>query len=243
MAQGAAIGENSKDEGRNKDGSPTFIRLLPAFVSSFEFLDKFIPKDQRAAVRRRSDATVIGQVLRMMREKRKMSQADVARRMGLKQPAIARLERQRDVKLSTFQEWAAATGGELVLAVRRQGKTSLLAGCYSVWRRVVDSCCRQSKDSQPTGTARPGSVEVESFLSSAAPYMDLTRPWLQTTLSFQSDKSRSRARSFGCRKSTRETEFTFTQIAAPSFWRRGTCRRSTGSSGFAHGILCRLRSR
>jgi len=79
-----------------------------------DFLNKFIPKNQRAAVKRRSDAIVIGQVLRVMREKRKMSQADIAQRMGLKQPAIARLER------------AAATGGELVLAVRRQGKTSEL---------------------------------------------------------------------------------------------------------------------
>jgi len=92
------------------------------------FLKKFIPQDQRAAVKRRSDAIVIGQVLRLMREKRKLSQADVAERMGLKQPAIARLERQTDVKLSTLQEWATATGGELVLAVRRQGKLSQLVG-------------------------------------------------------------------------------------------------------------------
>jgi DNA-binding XRE family transcriptional regulator len=94
--------------------------------SHADFLNKFIPKDQRAAVKRRSDAIVIGQVLRMMREKQKLSQAEIAQRMGLKQPAIARLERQSDVKLSTLQEWAAATGGELVLAVRRQGKTSEL---------------------------------------------------------------------------------------------------------------------
>lgn len=93
-----------------------------------DFLDKFIPQDQRAAVKRRSDTLVIGQILRMMREKRKMSQAEIAERMGLKQPAIARLERQSDVKLSTLQEWAAATGGELVLAVRRHGKTSQLVG-------------------------------------------------------------------------------------------------------------------
>ena len=33
-----------------------------------DFLNKFIPIDQRAAVKRRSDAIVIGQVLRMMRE-------------------------------------------------------------------------------------------------------------------------------------------------------------------------------
>ena len=90
------------------------------------FLDKFIPKNQRAAVRRRSDAIVIGQLLRMMREKQNLSQAEIAQRMGLKQPAIARLERQRDVKLSTLQEWAVATGGELVLAVRRRGKTTEL---------------------------------------------------------------------------------------------------------------------
>lgn len=93
-----------------------------------DFVDRLIPKDQRAAVKRRSDSIVIGQVLRMMREKRKMSQAELAERMGLKQPAIARLEGQRDVKLSTLQEWATATGGELVLGVRHRGKTSTLVG-------------------------------------------------------------------------------------------------------------------
>lgn len=93
-----------------------------------EFLKKFIPRNQRAAVRRRSNAIVIGQVLRMMREKRNLSQAEVAERMGLKQPAIARLERQNDVKLSALQEWATATGGDLVLAVRRRGKLSQLVG-------------------------------------------------------------------------------------------------------------------
>ena len=96
--------------------------------SHAEFLKKFIPKSQRAAVRRRSDAIVIGQLLRMMREERSISQADIAQRMGIKQPAIARLERQTDVKLSTLQQWALATGGELVLAVRRQGKTFKLVG-------------------------------------------------------------------------------------------------------------------
>lgn len=96
--------------------------------SHAEFLKKFVPQDQRAAVKRRSDAIVIGQVLRMLREERKLSQADIAERMGLKQPAIARLERQKDVKLSTLQDWASATGGELVLAVRRKGRLSQLVG-------------------------------------------------------------------------------------------------------------------
>jgi DNA-binding XRE family transcriptional regulator len=96
--------------------------------SHAEFLEKFIPKDQRRAVKRRSDAIVIGQLLRMMREKQKMSQTDIAGRMGLKQPAIARLERQRDVRLSTLQEWAAATNGELVLAIRSHGRIFKLVG-------------------------------------------------------------------------------------------------------------------
>jgi len=96
--------------------------------SHAEFLKKFVPQDQRAAVKRRSDAIVIGQVLRMLREERKLSQADIAERMGLKQPAIARLERQTDIKLSTLQDWALATGGELVLAVRRKGRLSQLVG-------------------------------------------------------------------------------------------------------------------
>lgn len=93
-----------------------------------EFMKKFISRGQRAAVKRRSDEIVIGQMLRMIRENQKLSQADIAERMGLKQPAIARLERQKDVKLSTLQEWASATGGELVLSLRRDGKVSKLVG-------------------------------------------------------------------------------------------------------------------
>jgi DNA-binding XRE family transcriptional regulator len=96
--------------------------------SHAEFLERFVPKDQRASVKRHSGAIVIGKMLRLVREKQKMSQADIAERMGLRQPAIARLERQRDIKLSTLQDWAAATGGELVLAVRRHGKLSQLVG-------------------------------------------------------------------------------------------------------------------
>jgi len=96
--------------------------------SHAEFLTRFVPQDQRAAVKRRSDTIVIGQLLRMLREKQNLSQSDIAHRMGLKQPAIARLERQSDVKLSTLQEWATATDGELVLSVRRRGKLSRLVG-------------------------------------------------------------------------------------------------------------------
>lgn len=93
-----------------------------------EFLEKFVPAEQMGTVRRRSDAIVIGQILRMLREERKLSQSEIAYRMGLKQPAIARLEGQSDIKLSTLQEWARATGGELVLAIRRKDKVSPLLG-------------------------------------------------------------------------------------------------------------------
>ncbi len=93
-----------------------------------DFLKKFVPADQRRTVKKRTDEIIIGQLLRLMREKRNLSQAEVARRMGLQQPAIARMERQRDVKLSTLREWAAATGGELVLSLRHAGRLSKLAG-------------------------------------------------------------------------------------------------------------------
>ena len=63
--------------------------------SHAEFLNKFIRKDRRAAVKKRSDEIVIGQLLRLLREKQKLSQADLAERMGLKQPAIARLAPRR----------------------------------------------------------------------------------------------------------------------------------------------------
>ena len=47
------------------------------------------------------------------RKERRISQATVARRMGTKQPAIARLEANGDARLSTVSAYAAAIGAEL----------------------------------------------------------------------------------------------------------------------------------
>ncbi len=47
------------------------------------------------------------------RKAKKISQATVAKRMGTKQPAIARLEANGDARLSTVNAYASAIGAEI----------------------------------------------------------------------------------------------------------------------------------
>ena len=66
---------------------------------------------------RRSDELareyIAGMFLREVRAMRGMSQADLASVLGVRQPSVSKLERQRDIKLSTLDNLVRALGGEL----------------------------------------------------------------------------------------------------------------------------------
>ena len=66
---------------------------------------------------RRSDELareyLAGMFLREVRAMRGMSQADLASVLGVRQPSVSKLERQRDIKLSTLNNLVRALGGEL----------------------------------------------------------------------------------------------------------------------------------
>lgn len=63
-------------------------------------------------------ATHVGAALRAARSSRGMTQREVAERMGLAQPEVSRLERRRDVRVSTARAYVAALGGRLGLVAR-----------------------------------------------------------------------------------------------------------------------------
>ena len=74
------------------------------------------------ARRARIDARVKKEVTRLMlaelRKAENLSQRDLAAKLGVSQPAIAKLEAQNDVQLSTLQRLVAALSGTLEITAR-----------------------------------------------------------------------------------------------------------------------------
>ena len=80
-----------------------------------------------AARRRKIDTKVKAELGRLMlaelRKAENLSQRDLARRLGVSQPAIAKVEAQDDVQLSTLQRLIEAMGGTLEIIARLPGGT------------------------------------------------------------------------------------------------------------------------
>ncbi len=72
--------------------------------------------------RRKIDAKVKAELTRLMlaelRKAENLSQRDLATRLGVSQPAVAKMEAQEDVQLSTLQRLVAALGGSLEVIAR-----------------------------------------------------------------------------------------------------------------------------
>ena len=62
-------------------------------------------------------------VLRELRQQCGLSQEDMARLLGVQQPAISKFERRLDVPISALQRWVQALGGALTVLVRLPHKT------------------------------------------------------------------------------------------------------------------------
>jgi DNA-binding XRE family transcriptional regulator len=52
-------------------------------------------------------------LLQDLRSKRRVTQNDVADRLGIRQPTVSKIERREDVNLSTLRRYVEALGGEL----------------------------------------------------------------------------------------------------------------------------------
>ena len=53
-----------------------------------------------------------------MRERRGVTQEQVAAQLGTSRPNVSRIEREDDVRMSTLQRYVVALGGELELVAR-----------------------------------------------------------------------------------------------------------------------------
>lgn len=82
-----------------------------------ELLDA-LPPEERAHVEARGaelHAEVEG--LKALRKLARRSQEQIAQNLGIKQPAIVKIERQTDLYLSTLRRFVEAAGGKLTLSV------------------------------------------------------------------------------------------------------------------------------
>lgn len=73
-----------------------------------------LPKDRREAIKKRTAELVAEEMtLSELRKARKRSQAQVAKKLHIKQAAVSKLERRTDVYVSTLSKTIAAMGGRL----------------------------------------------------------------------------------------------------------------------------------
>jgi hypothetical protein len=95
-----------------------------------------LPPERRAQVEARSGelhAEVEG--LKALRKLAARSQEQIAQALGVKQPAVVKIERQADLYLSTLRRFVEAAGGTLELRVELPGKGVLhLTGMGDITR-------------------------------------------------------------------------------------------------------------
>lgn len=87
-------------------------------VSHREFISS-LPADEQSAIKKRS-AELINEVetLQQMRKARALTQKKLAKKLGVGQVAVSKLESRSDLLLSTLRSYVEAMGGTLDLVVR-----------------------------------------------------------------------------------------------------------------------------
>jgi transcriptional regulator with XRE-family HTH domain len=96
-------------------------------AKSFDSLVRRTTSKQTRQLAAKRTRTLIGEMLvSELRQLAGKSQREVAAILGIKQPSVAKLEKQADMQISTLRKIVAALGGELeVIARFPQGAVSI----------------------------------------------------------------------------------------------------------------------
>jgi hypothetical protein len=86
-----------------------------------ELLDALSPEDRAAVEARSAELHAEVEGLKALRKLAARSQEQIAQSLGVKQPAIVKIERQTDLYLSTLRRFVEAAGGTLELRVELPG--------------------------------------------------------------------------------------------------------------------------
>jgi len=95
-------------------------------AKDFKALQAKMPPEARRRAEAKADAMLSSMSLDELRAALDLTQEELARRLRVKQPAVAKLERREDVRLSTLRALIGAMGGQIeVRAIFPQGAVIL----------------------------------------------------------------------------------------------------------------------
>ncbi|MEL7524228.1 MAG: XRE family transcriptional regulator [Pseudomonadota bacterium] len=105
-------------------------------ISAKDVFEKTMSKEERAAAKQRgAELTHEYKTLQDMRKAQDLTQVDIAKKLGISQDNVSRLEKRSDVLLSTLRGYVEAMGGKLTLVVEFPGRGPVL----------LDSLIREDK--------------------------------------------------------------------------------------------------
>jgi hypothetical protein len=83
-----------------------------------ELMSELSPERRARVVARTAELIAEEKSLRDLRQARQLTQQHMAKKLGVRQHSISRLEQRSDMLLSTLRDYVGKLGGELVLTAR-----------------------------------------------------------------------------------------------------------------------------
>jgi transcriptional regulator with XRE-family HTH domain len=121
-------------------------------AKNFKALQAKMSPQSHARAQAKADAILRSMSLDELREALELTQEELASRLKIKQPAVAKLERREDVRIRTLRGLIEAMGGELeVRAVFPQG--AVLLGQYGEAGKATRSAAKSSTSPTPAAAA------------------------------------------------------------------------------------------
>ncbi len=86
-------------------------------LKNLDTLIKRLPRERRARLEARTRRAVQRVALAQLRKIAGVTQSELARRMGVRQPTLSQMESQTDLKVSTLATMIASLGGKMSIRV------------------------------------------------------------------------------------------------------------------------------
>ena len=113
-----------------------------------------LPPDRRAKVEARAAELIAEELsLRELRKAMRLTQAQLAARLGVRQDTISRVEQRADMLLSTLQGYVEAMGGRLVIVAELPNRPPVRIKSLSVLAGEGDETRETDQTSHPRDDA------------------------------------------------------------------------------------------
>ncbi len=98
-----------------------------------ELMAELSPERRKRVDARAAELIAEEKSLRDLRQARQLTQQRMAKRLGVRQHSVSRLEQRSDMLLSTLREYVGKMGGELVLTARFPDREPVrIKGCADI---------------------------------------------------------------------------------------------------------------